>query len=102
MDDKWNDDLEATRVSDIEKLREELTQRSDRDRVPPARRAFALHAIGDACQDVGPTPLSGDAIGPTSERRYCRVLCRQRGSGQAEQRHQDQAAVKHLSASSGP
>jgi diguanylate cyclase (GGDEF)-like protein len=32
MDDKWNDDLEATRVSDIEKLREELTQRSDRDR----------------------------------------------------------------------
>ena len=33
MNDKWNpDDLEATRVSDVEKLREELTRRSERDR----------------------------------------------------------------------
>jgi two-component system, cell cycle response regulator len=33
MSDEWNDDLEATRVSDVEKLREELTRRgSSRDR----------------------------------------------------------------------
>lgn len=33
MSDDWNDDLEATRVSDVEKLREELTRRgSSRDR----------------------------------------------------------------------
>ena len=31
-DDSWNDDLESTRVSDIEKLREELTRRTQRDR----------------------------------------------------------------------
>jgi diguanylate cyclase (GGDEF)-like protein len=32
MNDKFNDDLEATRVSDLDKLRAELTARSDRDR----------------------------------------------------------------------
>ncbi|MCA9625472.1 MAG: FHA domain-containing protein, partial [Myxococcales bacterium] len=32
MSDDWNDDLESTRVSDIDKLREELTRRSQRDR----------------------------------------------------------------------
>ena len=32
MNDKWTDDLEATRVSNIEKLRAELTRRSERDR----------------------------------------------------------------------
>jgi diguanylate cyclase (GGDEF)-like protein len=33
MNDKWNpDDLEATRVSDVDKLREELSRRSERDR----------------------------------------------------------------------
>jgi two-component system cell cycle response regulator len=32
MNDKWKDDLEATRVSNIEKLRAELTRRSERDR----------------------------------------------------------------------
>jgi len=31
-DDSWNDDLESTRVSDIDKLRDELTRRSQRDR----------------------------------------------------------------------
>jgi diguanylate cyclase (GGDEF)-like protein len=31
-DNGWNDDLESTRVSDIEKLREELTRRTQRDR----------------------------------------------------------------------
>ena len=32
MSDDWNDDLESTRVSDIDKLREELTRRTQRDR----------------------------------------------------------------------
>ncbi len=32
MNDKWTDDLEATRVSNIDKLRAELTRRSERDR----------------------------------------------------------------------
>ncbi len=32
MSDDWNDDLESTRVSDIDKLRKELTRRSQRDR----------------------------------------------------------------------
>ncbi len=32
MSDDWNDDLESTRVSDIEKLRSELTKRTQRDR----------------------------------------------------------------------
>lgn len=32
MNDKWNDDMEATRVSDLDKLREELSRRSQRDR----------------------------------------------------------------------
>ena len=32
MSDKFEDDLESTRVSDIDKLRAELTRRSERDR----------------------------------------------------------------------
>ncbi len=32
MNEKWTDDLEATRVSNIDKLRAELTRRSERDR----------------------------------------------------------------------